>query len=251
MTWLWAPGTSVHVGDDSYLWFELCLDGFELYPEHIEHQVLGEPSEALAGEVDCVGWIDMWESDLPLSTEGRYLHWALTHGVAPDQPFLLRFGEPTYYAGGWAGSEPIDPDVDYDVELVHVGPLHVDVGVERWRKTLRKMGEAKRWHAMRKRELHLARVTRVEDMYVESTSYFVPGQSWCEMEMPRGERLRLVSKYRPSDGYGGGYAHLAYGESHEGDLGKAWVALAEATIAAGIDLDESRLRALPRRRGGL
>lgn len=126
-------------GGDAFRWFTLengsgCWD-MELVDA--AEETVGELDSRIESEVEQMGWEDLLDIDNWHQTDeyrGRSwrsgkMHWALEHGLAPGQPFLVRFGKPEYSAPSYYDGEV---DVTYDVEFVRALPLDPLVASERW-----------------------------------------------------------------------------------------------------------------------
>lgn len=229
---------------DAYVWFAMQDDGGGGLCLEEEEDVddVGELCPILEMEKDQSSWEDMMV-DMPWGRDGSIV-WAIENGLAPGQPFLMRFGEPEYTGGGYY--EPYD--VEYDSELIRVIPWETERAAAAWEEFLKSRKEWFEYRDKRNAEVAEARRTQVDKMYVTTDVYFAPGQhSWDEMEMPRGIRYHIGSSYRPEDGWGGGFTCLASGESNEGDHRAAMDALVKAAAEKLPHLSEETIRNLPRR----
>lgn len=149
---------------DAYVWLFMDTEGDDLcWPEAAEERTVGEMNPVLQDEIDCNG-MDFIFDDLPFGTgyRTRNITWALKHGVAPGQPFLLRIGEPRivncggYYEQEW--------DVEHDVEFIRRIEWPIDQVTEAWRSF---WVESRRFKAImkkRKRTLHTMKLRAVDKM---------------------------------------------------------------------------------------
>ena len=229
---------------DAYIWFRGCHDGPDMYIEPIpDLPELGSLSGPLRQEIEHTDWAGIADHDIPFRPDhGSTWTWLLQNGIAPHQPFLMRFGEPEWTKCGY--EEP-EWDVEYDVELVRVIPWKPESAARRWERANRERNEFFAWRERRTAEVAEARRTRIDCMYTTVDLYFA--ERYCDGDMPGGVRHILVSDYRPEDGFGGGWAHLATGESARGNHDEAFAKLVENVAKAGLALDAQALKALPRR----
>lgn len=126
-TWI-PPMCDVYTSKAIYVWHKLvgrvCLD-----TEECGHYSVGRlPAWRYWDESYSVH--DMLTADTS-SYEEVYIHWALEHGVAPGQPFLLRINEPEYTrCGGYDGYDEFD--VDWSYEFIRAVPWSRDKALRSW-----------------------------------------------------------------------------------------------------------------------
>jgi hypothetical protein len=204
---------------------------------------VGEVSPVLAEEVNCSGWIDM--IDIPWKPDCRSeISWALENGIAPWQPFLIRFGEPEYTGGGYY--EPREVDVTYDTELVRVMPWKPESVVKRWERAIRDRDAFIIWKNKRDAEFAKNQRTMTDHMFLRTDVYFARGQrAWDEMEMPAGTRCLLYSDWSDRPGCKG-LGVLMIGESESGDHAEAMDNLVKAAAKELPHLTEEFIRGLQR-----
>lgn len=122
----------------AYLWLRLWWDGddFDIElagdagvgdrPAWLDYELSGEGPgwEGLIGADPC--WL--------CNGFGTWTMWALKHGVAPRQPFLVCLHEPVYSRDYWG-----EHDVDYESEFVRAMPWPADRTTRTWHRYLRVM----------------------------------------------------------------------------------------------------------------
>lgn len=155
----------------AYVWFVVTPDGEDLSferwgdetwagyrpdpppppddPANLQNQwdvlKFGFPSqdhEWLQEEVSNVGWPSLLDAtDYHRRTwygyEFEIIQWALEHGIAPDQPFLVRIDPPHSYRVSYEYDEW---DTEHHSEVVTVTPLDPAEGARRWQDILDTMG---------------------------------------------------------------------------------------------------------------
>lgn len=223
--------------DDAYMWVCLISDGswgFDLH--HLEHMSLGT----------LPTWWDSLEGDeveqaldIPRGDYGEGARrWMLEEGIAPGQPFRIRFGMPigTSYDTD-CGREY---DVEYDIEILEVYQWPPERAAAAHLKARASAHEAKQGMEILGLQQKLAAET-CRTLRVVYDSYFAPGQnSGDDMCMPAGISARLESQPDP----GGWWRPLAWGKS---DKGRREVALRNlqhevfASLPVLADVDVAKL----------
>lgn len=175
---------------DAFRWYALEREGDGLCIEEVYVDEIGTVSQRLGYEIEQADWTDMM--DLPWTTDEK-IQWAVEEGIAPGQPFLIRFGEPDHYqTGGWDG--PVEYDVNYDTELVRVIPWPAERAASVWEE----------FFAARKRMLDYRAECQArfdgqighhpEVMNLRRTRYY-GASCYDEMCPPNGVRYTLYSEY--------------------------------------------------------
>ena len=212
---------------DAYVWFvgvddgaDVCIEEMEDLPTH------GTLSPLLENERDQAGFGDMMEVEWRWDSKSTGMTWLMQHGIAPGQPFLMRFGEPEYTGGGYW--EPNEVDVSYESELVRVIPWSTEKAWKAWDDFVRARREHLAWVERRTREVKHERMTRTDLMEVRTVLYWTR-QDYSDGP-PGGLRFVVVSLYEAPDGFSRGPAHLISGESDRSDRDEAWADLAANAV---------------------
>ncbi|WP_426751752.1 hypothetical protein [Myxococcus sp. Y35] len=199
---------------------------------------VGAPPEWLAYELE-----DGWDNlvGYPYRDEGR-IAWALGHGIAPGQPFLVEV-DPPHYSKHWTDCG-YEYDTDYSSELIRVAPLPPEDAARRWevwlwwaaldRDARERADAAQRATAEAQRALAL---TDPSALYLTSDVYSTRGD-WDYL--PSGWRVYLNSAHLQL-----GSRVLVYGEDDGGDHAKAWAMLLERAAKVLPNVRPEYLRALP------
>lgn len=118
---------------NAYIWLRMEREIDDLdHLEAAEEKTVGEMNPVIQDEIDMNG-LDMIFDSLSYMTEMRYATWAMMHGVAPGQPFLMRIGEPRVYScGGYP--DPEEFDVEHDIEFIRAVSWPIDRVTEAWRE---------------------------------------------------------------------------------------------------------------------
>lgn len=177
------PGVDIFTEDGIYEWYRLVdskdyLGQLEL--QSVAHKVLGGPPD---------WWVDEdqamlgWELGLgsPNTEEMTSVWWAMEHGVAPGQAFLLHLPPPKVYKS-YEGEIDVGYDVEYDPRVVRVLPIKSprrawDGFFRRFETQARAL--EKRWANIRETQFRVRSKWRLERtdptpvvrMYVRSSLY--------------------------------------------------------------------------------
>ncbi len=106
---------------------------------------VGERPDWLDEEIGNCGWSDFLGADWVGHWPDANLHWLLTEGIAPGQPFLVEMSRPHYTkSGGYY--EPEEWDVEYDANVMQI---------DKWpaARTLKAWTRAVRWYYPETKEL--------------------------------------------------------------------------------------------------
>jgi hypothetical protein len=252
------PGTMEHLArlmdcnvvaeDHADLWCRLVPDHADLYLEELDVLQEGNSPPWMVDDSsfclqDVVTPDSRYERVDGLELRCGWTRWALEHGVAPGQPFLLRV-HATEGSSSFNG-ETTEYDSWNDWELLRVRPWPARKVLRSWTRWL-----ADRVHGARMAEAHRPR--RFEQAQlgpgdgcfeVHGQPYFAPGQnSSDDMEMPLGYRLSLRYRNR------GWWETLATGSSDSGSQEEAVRALlANCVRLPYLRLSPEEIQALPRR----
>jgi hypothetical protein len=215
--------------DEFRLWMVYHLQDDEdagvvvgMYPDDDAEQI-GAVPDWLDYERENTGWQYLVMADFD-----NLLEWGLENGISPGQPFLVRFGRPTYQT--YSGPDGTDYDVDYDNEVVAVEPLPFAEWSARMQRALEddlEEREASAFHSVRRE--HERRFNR-DSMHLRFSTYFAPRDPyWDDMCYPSGVRVNLCSSALDKSGVW----PIASGQDDGGDHGKA---LDRLVADAGIKL---------------
>ncbi len=88
-----------------------------------------EDHDWLQDEISNMGW-----RDIITDSHGSYavINWALENGIAPEQPFLIRFDQPHVINYGRSYEGDYDCDVEYNFEIIKAIPLAPEECAKRW-----------------------------------------------------------------------------------------------------------------------
>jgi hypothetical protein len=235
--------TNIYTPKAIYLWFRLLGDAPDFTLESCEHDGIGVPPKWYVND-DC------FDPGATIDPEYHYVKyrgeefnlkwytWALTYGIAPGQPFLVRFDEPRWYKCGEYGEEW---DSEQDTEIVYVVPNHLKRALKIWDRTL------KRVHQFQDNRVEVrlrARRLQIEDISalgLEIVRHHVGPCYWDDMGDNRnndGVTVRLTSKHNDSmyDGYSDqNPACLVYGSSDKGDPVEAFKRMLDKAVKMGVD----------------
>lgn len=253
----WIPRSHIAVPDlvcvhfpagDSFMWFEfdatVSAHDFELLDIGEE---IGVPDHRIQQEVEQVGWPDMIGFDHKYEKYRGHefsvgkRQWALENGIAPGQPFCVRFGKPEWSAPSYWDNES---DVTYDTEVVRVLPMDPVLVAERWRMCLLKTREERDLIIERKEDWKLRHRQTMRGLYLRSDWY---GYS-DEMSPPPGVRFTLFSKLEDGQQQWN-QMMIASGEDPKGDRLAARDRLFEAATKVYPELTREAFDALKMDRG--
>lgn len=224
MRWL-QPLTNVNTPDGVlYRWYRLIPDGFDLYPEAIGTNEVGDPPKWLEHQEDVT------DLDTSLSPEWchgihrghefteRWLRWALHRGIAPGTPFLVRIGEPKWYKCSYEYDEW---DCEYDIKVVWVQPRTPEQSLKSWARFLDAMIRGRDVHCDALEKLRHLRETDENALSIRTDWYYSNGY-YDEMSPPTGLTVQLWTSHTL---YGNKHplgAQLASGRSDRGDYQEAF-----------------------------
>lgn len=170
--------------------------------------------------------------------------WALEHGVAPGQPFLIRV-HATEGSSSFNG-ETTEYDSWNTWELLAIRPWPARKVLRSWTRFFAERIHGARMAAARHpRRFEQAQLGPGGGCYeIHSWPYFAPGQHPSDdMEMPAGHQMALRVR-----GPGGWCETLATGRSDRGDPEEAMTALlANCVRLPYLRLSPKEIQALPRR----
>ena len=242
--------TDVYLKDEgcAYVWFHLYQDGTGLEIEEIGEDNQGDLSPSLEYEVENLGWADML--DFPSHWEPAQLTWALEDGIAPEQPFLIRFDPPDYYSCGEYGEEQ---DVTYEWDLVYVEPWLREKSLSVWEKFLQERDVLIEYKQECIDRLRKAQRTRIDHMHLRPITY-----SRHNYGIGASVRLELISDYQLTTSlwdhlrglipYNNLHSVLVSGTSESGDREEALKALVKEAKKTLPHLSEDVIRGLPQKR---
>jgi len=232
------------------IWFWLEHDFDDLYVEEIGEDASERPD-----------WLADWlvennakGLDLGRPRDGStpVTQWAIETGIAPYQPFCVRFDE----MRTWQSHEG-DWNAEVDWEIVAIAPvsqLGLERRWERWFVELARAREEDRREAQIRADEDAAFAAFIradlDALFIGSDWHFSRFSSWDDMATPDTLRLTLCSthvhpRYRHS---AVGYTSLQiYGEDARGDWLRARARLMAAAAEALPALGRERLLALPQR----
>ncbi|WNZ59859.1 hypothetical protein QEG98_28055 [Myxococcus sp. MxC21-1] len=201
---------------------------------------VGTPPEWLTYELEQDGWDNL--VDYPYRETAR-VGWALAHGIAPGQPFLVEV-DPPVHSKHWTDCG-YEYDTDYSSELVRVAPLPPEDVARRWEVWLwwAALERASRERADAAREAreaaqHALALADPSALYLTSDIYFGPQDSIDYM--PSGLRIYLNSAHLQLVS-----SVLVSGEDDRGDRTKALAMLLERAATVLPNVRPDYLRALP------
>lgn len=190
---------------------------------------LGKRPEWIDEELGFSGW------DFILETypEDFRPKWALAHGIAPCQPFLVELQPPRYSTDYYGES-----DVDFEWELIRIEPLDTRYAALRWDADIRVT-------ALDKIERE-ARGTALRQKVESDTRYMVIRWDVYGSILDRGVYVEVISLYNENSPYRkNGYRPLVRADSREGNHDQAWAKLEEQVQRHLPALSLDKLRALP------
>lgn len=188
-----------HPEADAFVWYALEYEGEDLEPFECARQSFGRMYEGTTYELHEGGMLDMmigigWkheDSGEGWSFTSSWLYFALTHGIAPGQPFLVRHGKPDHYTTHT--QEGTEHDVDFDSEVVRVLPWSAARVLRRWAKFLHIMKQDRESYRQSMRDLRRLRATDVDAMFLQHSIYPTSRQS--SWEIPGGKCIALCSNH--------------------------------------------------------
>lgn len=238
---------------DAFVWFMIDPEGFAYDMEIVEVEdlvTIGEFNPLLGEEVSSVGLASMIDSCWSLRTEyehgydfkNEWLVWALENGVAPGQPFLMRFGAPEYRECGNYYEREVD--VEYEAELVRALPMsHAESG-ERWARAFDQLRMSRMNSIAKSKRIKKERLRHVDGMYVAFTSFwtgFYDGP-------PNAVRASLCSTYvEPGDHLDHVGSQLLYAEDNDHNSERALSRLIERVREKLPHITESAIRKMKRK----
>ncbi len=206
---------------------------------------LGKPPEWLREEVAQQGLGDFVEASLgiPWLGLGRWarMRWAMRHGIAPGQPFLVEVDPPEHTSS--STPDGTEWDTRYSGEVLAVMPLPPEEVARRWEVwTAARLEEQRREahecairQARRILTLELANED-VRTLFLRLTPYVAWRQgSW---EWPKGRRIHLCSLH--------GGVELLQAESDVGDVDAVLAQLERLAAAKLPHLPPGLITRLPR-----
>lgn len=111
------------------MWF--YLEEFNLSLSRVNEEA--EPPGWLQNELWAAGWDEILE--IPYDDMER-AQWALEHGIAPGQAFLMEVRPPHYFRCG----NPMDGedwDVEYRSEFLRAEPWHAESAASQWEEWIK------------------------------------------------------------------------------------------------------------------
>jgi len=185
-------------------WFEADYSGGEdldLYmvsrPLPLDHWFDFE-----AGQIGLDGIMALERCQTPTGMGWIYSHttlnFLLTHGIAPFQPFLVRFNEPGYITYPATPHSDEEFDAEFSWEVVYVSKLTLEETTQRWSEWDEYWQDYRNRAEGSMRELRRLRKEDVDAMYLKSDRYWTGGY-YDEMVLPNGYSLSLCSKHTQTD----------------------------------------------------
>lgn len=205
------------------VWYRLHADGCrDLHPVQCAHDVIGMSPDWWEEDLETAVSLDRWANRTQIggfTINQGWVHWALTHGVAPGQAFLVHIPEPI------GSGEGDDYDEDWDYELLEIAPSSAAVTQRRWEQFLRKQ-QAYRELAMQSYQAGRHRLySDTSAMYVRHSNYEPSGAAYG---FPRGVTLSLCSARNEYVDYAGLHLdvwNMASGRDDKGDVDRAMAQL--------------------------
>ena len=183
----------------TWTWHRLAFDSFDAletvmcnYEAHLAYRYAICSEE----QAENAGW-PLWAAETDISNsldvswsdgKWRWVYWALEHGVAPGQPFLVWTGQPE---GHYCYSSN-EYDEEYSGELISVRPLPLHLALKRWEHLLRRVVVSRAlWDAHRAEHRSLVERNTAK-MYVQQ---FLYGES--NYGPPKSVGYRLETRCSP------------------------------------------------------
>ena len=157
-----------------------------MHPDE-DAETVGDIPDWLEYEREAIGW-----TDLVAGVSNRsLLEWGLREGIAPGQPFLVRFGKPTYYEINTPDAH--EWDVEHDIEIVLVEPISDAKAC--WDEAISNDIEDRESMLLHREQVDFERRYNREGMRLFRDFYFAPGQLyWDDMCYPSGLSVQLRGK---------------------------------------------------------
>ena len=227
---------------EARIWFYFLPDGVDLEIEECGEDI-GTRPEWIEFETDHMSWQDIILHGCGLSSYVRSMtYFALTHGIAPKQAFLVHFKEPEFQTH--CTDYGADSDMEYDCEIVQIEPLARKLALRRWSRELKEVLADRAKMAENQAILETKQKSEIESMYIRFDSYYTQG--YYEMSPPDGSIVSLCTKRT-----GLGNPPYPYSLNHVLVSGRAprqedaWKDLVKNVKAFLPKLTEKRLRKLP------
>jgi len=230
--------TDVYVEDDCYVWWTLEHEDHDLQLQDACEGSIGlEPDWVIHEDGGYLEILDTAPEHVSVTHDGytfssNWIDWAIQNGIAPGQPFCIRFGKPNYYqCGGY--EYPSEWDVEYDWEIMYVEPWEPERVRKAWEEVLLVNQKWRVESALQRREHERRRALAVGAMAIKWQVYCTSGDGWAN-----GISCELVSYYIR------GQHILASGRSDKGEHDEAFAKLVETCSKRFPHIDEKTLLAI-------
>lgn len=197
------PLRDVFFSDGVLVWMRFRVGdwlGVDLGIERCATSSAGDEPEWLRDEESNGGWDVILGKPL---TPRPWMTFALQHGIAPGQPFLLWLERPKYYRCSYEYDEY---DCDYQWDIVRVMPRTAEQSAAAWASAIARDALAEARNRRRAEAERQRRETDVDAMYLRGFNYGGIDCAWAG----NGTGVKLLSRH--------GHAELAEGRDDKGSL---------------------------------
>lgn len=245
--YLVPPMVDVYLPDQIYLWVKFRVDCIDLEPESCAVESMGRLEPIFEYEMDN-GGVEGLLYYLAPHGDRRWMKWALEHGIAPGQPFLIWVGKPHHYST-WTdcGTEY---DTDIDVGVVRVLPNTPRRAARSWERALKLIAEFETARDAERKRVRDLELRSIDAMFIVADAYWAHGH-YDEMTPPGGVSYMIMSDHSKiptlqKRGWGWG-GQIATARDDDGNHEVALQRLIVAARAVVPALDEETIRKMPQR----
>ncbi len=229
----WIPPLhNVYTKESVYVWYRFIEDALDVEPDSCEQDSIGRMPLWMADNED-------FDITIILDTrfrDMRWATWAIEHGLAPGQPFLLRIDSPDYSSDYWTG----EVDVEWNYEFIRAMPCKPERTARSWERVLRNIDAFVKARDEYRAKLDHLRRTDTTAYCLRADSYWPSKYGYDDMTPPSGLSIYLCSKHQelpnPKPKLHLSWAvNLVSGEDDDGKWEVAFERLVENAEKAGFD----------------
>jgi hypothetical protein len=184
----WIPPLcNVYTKESVYVWYRFIEDAIDVEPDSCEQDSIGRMPLWMADNED-------FDIDIILNTsfrDMRWATWAIEHGLAPGQPFLLRIDSPDYSSDYWSG----EVDVKWNYAVLRAMPCKPERAARSWERVVRNINAFITARDEYRAKLDTLRRTDTTAYCLKTDSYWPSKYGYDDMTPPSGLRIYLCSKH--------------------------------------------------------